>query len=407
MKLPCAVHPCNHALVQELSLYASLSQSRTTVSFRKKEREINDLYSAAQTIARSRCACAELAAYHQERKSLRIGEVPLMVVRHRLQQQQQSAARRGGHRQTLGKLLALYAPHARLPRLPAHWHNDVSHAEALQHEALLAGLLRPLGLRVSLSGAWRRGAPQGRAVDLVVALTREATEEILAAGDAAPRGGAAARQSRQPHIQRDSLTIPARAGRVSPLFSTQTELISQRVAFAPVDEVPSGVLHRYHRALQTLENSGYLTAGAALPNAAAVASRVPHVCSLRLDPQRPDTPPPFHTSNPEVLRRLRLHHARLRFCPWQCFHVRRFFLTGPPAFTSHVTLKGLEQGMELNMNGIMSRVPSGNSAGHGAGGLDPQCVRHLPQSEQEVFALCHMPYIDPINRGIFCEERGL
>lgn len=455
MRILAARHACNHILVQELALHASLTAALTNSPANGVVgRPENSLFEAAEEVAQTPMALEEELTYGPaaSHRRARLGPVALTVVLRRLAMLRQErppfekGSDRRGHDGRLpvmapGRFVALYGPHALLPQLPAYLHDSITYEEASHHLVLLRRLLSPLGFRVSFDAVTRRGCPVGPEARFLVALTREATEEIDAARESeavntvegaqptTPQGarktiGAAGQPAPEASRHADRFAAASQVASPETLRGLKTLPCTHADVVAVADALSIGVVHRHRRALQALHNSGYLPAHPSIPApeqargetaATAVRGRQRRQglkCSARFDPASPATPPLFHIVDPAQLRRMRLHRIVLDLVPANVFLVRRFFHTGPAAFTAYVTLRALERGFELNMNGLFSRTARTTTDPErrvvdSSAVADVQYHRILLQSEMELFALLGMPYVDPIGRGVFCQHNGI
>lgn len=417
MRIPCARHPANHLLAQELAIAASLSHIHSTSSCNSGDAGSFHLYHAAKRLAHLPMSCEEAFSFSPFISPVqRLDPFVLGLLRRRMTDLTTQPPNGGAPRLSVmapSRLLALSGPNSPLPPLPGYVHNPVSYEAACHHQRLLQKLLAPYGFRVSLSGAARRGCPVGRQLSLMLALTQEATADLEGAPGGEDQETAEVlpqRRRRRPstRIHRDALAIPqvqTVAGlRDTPVAAYPTQPCTRQEAAAIEDTVDARVAHRYHRALQGLCGCGYLVAGT-LPRGPAVWCRRQtrgKYFSFRYDTQDPTTAPPRHLLNDDRLRSLELHHVLLDIVPWHSYHVRRLLGTGPAAFTAHLTLKGLQLGLELTRNGLFLCT----SAGDGSV-TDMSCHRVIVQSEKDIFALVGMPYVHPINRGLYCQEHHL
>ncbi|KPA73697.1 hypothetical protein ABB37_09623 [Leptomonas pyrrhocoris] len=222
------------------------------------------------------------------------------------------------------------------------------------------------------------------------------------------------------------------------------QLCSCVTAFAASDVVSPQVAHRTQRAIQQLVQCGYIVAGQLpLLTPAFLCRRQPVAVSVRYDTRCPTQVPPIECTDPHVLARLELHRVNLLFSPCHARATRHLFLTGPPAFTAHVTLQALARGVDLNMNGAFECVASQRSVsphhdspaaattlntagepvltedavkrpGADSPAMEPASPLHrevveqlLLSSEEDVFAVAGMPVVDPLLRGVYCQMHHL
>ncbi|KPI87824.1 hypothetical protein ABL78_3051 [Leptomonas seymouri] len=218
-------------------------------------------------------------------------------------------------------------------------------------------------------------------------------------------------------------------------------------AFSASDAVSPQVAHLTQRAIQCLVQCGYVVAGQIpLLSPACLSCRQPIAVSVRYDTCHPAQVPPIKCADPRVLARLELHRLNLFFCPWQAHAVRNFFLTGPPAFTAHVTLQALSRGVDLNMNGAFECVAVQRSASphhdDSTAALDDadevvepagtaaeaavenrsadrrttkpkprlhqeEVVQVLLCNEESIFEVAGLPVVDPLLRAVYGQLRHL
>lgn len=231
-------------------------------------------------------------------------------------------------------------------------------------------------------------------------------------------------------------------------------------AFASSDVVSPQVAYCTQRAIERLVQRGYIVAGQ-IPqlSPAYLSLRQPLHVSVRYDTRWPTQVPPVKCADPAVLARLQLHRVKLHFCPWHARATRDFFLTGPPAFTAHVTLQALARGFDLNVNGAFECVaahdhhhhtapqsgheddhrpadaassddndddaPAGLTVGTATQAvedarktikesLEAESLLHckdvtqvLLDSEESIFQIAGLPAIDPLLRGAYCQVHHL
>ncbi|CCW64198.1 unnamed protein product [Phytomonas sp. EM1] len=458
MKLPCARHLANHILVQELALLATLSSTDADSSL-SGSLSSDILYEAARRISRSSWAVEEMLSYGPQR--LRVDPIAQVLLLRRIDTMAQEAAkdvnaetRVTGDQRVPTPLrapaydVALYGPHAPLPNLPNYLHDDVSYDEACHHAALLRKLLEPYGFVVQLSGATRRGAPVGRLAEFSLSLTQTAIREIEALQVAGPEAVKDPPIDTKPlsngyeqRVKHDSFAFPSAIlqriagahgdGDDSLLLDPVAKELLRQLPFqwcsrseavSHTDFVPYAVKFRYTRALEGLFRSGYIAAGR-IPKGDQWHEKrqSTKIFTLRYDPHNPMGPPPFHIRDSAVRARMKLHQAKLDFMPWHALHVRRFFRTGPAAFTAYVALRALQRGLELNLNGIFLCCASrdkkldnnrndpnaSDATAHSSSTFSMDRKRLLVQSEKDIFQLVGLPYTDPFARGIFCQKNNI
>lgn len=406
------------------------------------------------------------------------------------------------------RLVALYAPRTLLPPIAHYpYHDDVTYDAAVHHAALLTQLLSPYGFKVAMTGSMRRGCPVAPHAEYLLSLTEEATNAVEAVQelkssdttsveeqtsvsdqsdglvDAAhltspaspPRSSAMSRHRVTGSLHRDAFTIPITTSTVSemnahgadcgrnhlhisaPRSSSLTQLsqndhearqrrsCSRVHAFAASDVVTPQVAYRTQRAMDALTQHGYVVAGRLpLLSPTFLSSRQPLHLSVRYDTRCPSQVPPRECVDPAVLHRLQLHRLALRFCPWHAQPTRLLFLTGPPAFTAHLTLQALARGIDLNLNGAFASVamqrvseseqevtsPAATVVAPAAGDaakvsmqvgeeesrsstestsmVDRENVEQVLISEEaDLFALAGLPVVDPLLRKAYCQVHNI
>ncbi|CCW71307.1 unnamed protein product [Phytomonas sp. Hart1] len=444
MKFPCARHLANHLYVQELALAAALTSTDGDPSLALSGARGGDaLFRAARRVATLSWAVEELLSYGPHR--LRLDPPAQVLLLRRLhamgEGEQRPLAAPAYH-------VALYGPYAPLPSLPNYLHDDVSYDEACHHAALIQRLLEPYGLVVQLNGATRRGAPIGRVAEFSLSLTEAAAREIElqqidtqedeehTSTQMSPRSN-----DGEERVKHNSFILPSEPSpRIAPvggnsgdsplLDHAAQELLRQlpflwcssSEAASSTDVVPSRVKFRYTRAIQELFRSGYVAAGR-MPTEQHwhEKRRCTKIFSVRFDPFHPTEIPPLHVRDPAMRERMKLHQVELDIMPWDAMHVRRFFRTGPAAFTTHVTLSALKRGLELNLNGLFlyysPRESERESNQHDPKDFDTSPTlnsissmnrkRLLIQSERDIFQLVGLPYIDPFTRAIYCQKNDI
>lgn len=226
---------------------------------------------------------------------------------------------------------------------------------------------------------------------------------------------------------------------------------------ASTDAVTPLLAHRYRAALRALQSCGYIVPDKSLmrwvtttsttstsearisrcrardwSRGIAVTARHDARCRCEGVP----LPLPFHLVDAEVLRKVRLHRLVLRFVPHKALAVRCLFHTGPAAFVQHVILRALRVGLEVNRNGVFVCSAAGRVAqpAHvpvNSCGVHHTCHTSAPtlgrpaedfsrraamtewrtrvtvQSEEDIFDLCNMPHVHPMNRAIYCQVNDL
>lgn len=221
--------------------------------------------------------------------------------------------------------------------------------------------------------------------------------------------------------------------------SLRRRYCDRRSAFSSADVVSPQVSYRVRRALESLVRCGYIVSAAQPfpPSQSHLEARKVMYLTARYDPHLPAQVPPRACTDPAVLRRLQLHRLVLRLCPWHAFAARQLLLTGPADFTTHVMLQALDHGIDVNMNGAFmcgeACAASGDggvgnttpaiaataaSEAHG-GSLPP--VHHkgqtrrrcdlveqlILQDEEDLVSLAGLPRIDPMLRGLYCQQNHL
>ncbi|KAI5686253.1 hypothetical protein MNV84_00163 [Leishmania braziliensis] len=213
---------------------------------------------------------------------------------------------------------------------------------------------------------------------------------------------------------------------------------SRRAAFSSTDCVSPQVSYRVRRALEGLVRCGYVVSAAKSfpPSQLQLERRQPIYLTARYDPRLPMQVPPPACTDPAVLSRLQLHQLVLHVCPWSAFAVRQLFLTGPAAFTTHVTLQALTHGVDMNMAGVFLFGETGATSSDGGVSyttpahataaseahddvLPPLHHEEQPrpcgdlveqlilQDEAEVLSLAGLPHVDPMLRGLYCQRNHL
>ncbi|KAG5487392.1 hypothetical protein CUR178_08478 [Leishmania enriettii] len=224
--------------------------------------------------------------------------------------------------------------------------------------------------------------------------------------------------------------------------SIRRRYCSRCEAFSSADSVSPPVWYRIRRALESLIRCGYIVSAAESfpPSKSKLEARRAVCLTARYDPHRPTQVPPPACTDPAILCRLQLHRLVLRFCAWHAFAARQLFLTGPAAFTTHVTLQALERGLDLNTNGVFTLARTDVMC-RDSGGSDTtpdtaapvgkvhdhtfrpeyQAKQMLPQEqgrcdlveqlilpdEEDVVSLAGLPHVDPMLRGLYCQRNHL
>eukprot|EP00796_Vickermania_ingenoplastis_P010743 gene10743-7471_t len=371
-RLPSALHPANHLAVQSLALAAALSGEGTHQQQRCGTGPPPAFLRAAEAAAGCAGAVDEalaLPAYrlcdpmgHAAERLLRSQRLPLPRRPIPAAAPQQGAGPLGQLLSSVGgagyippaRLLALHGPGVLLAPQPLHLRDLVTFEAALRHAAILRHTLRPLGLRVALTGAFRRGCPVGRRAEFLVSFTAERLAAIWGDAAAARRCAPALHPALQPALQ----PAPSRLHLLAAPIHTEDTL--RLVA---------------ERGLDTLVRCGYIAAGRtvkfatrhAKPDGAgctsmefvarlwsdeAFATLAARQCNDGAMPEDQwlDThvlrPPPPQTTDPACLKDVRLHTVALHFTPSAAFFLQDFFRTGPPPFTTAVTMRALARGRE-------------------------------------------------------------
>ncbi|GET85396.1 hypothetical protein, conserved [Leishmania tarentolae] len=210
----------------------------------------------------------------------------------------------------------------------------------------------------------------------------------------------------------------------------------RRTAFSSADAVSPQVSYRWRRALESLVRCSFVVSADKPfpPSPSHLKARKAIGLTARYDPHFPTQVPPRACTDAAVLQRLQLHRLLLRICPWHAFAARQLFLTGPADFTTHVTLRALEHGVNVNMNGAFLLEGAGAASGQSgvgsttpasttrvsiddqAGSLPPvhheaqpqrrrELVEQLILQEEELVALAGLPHVDPMLRGLYCQQQ--
>ncbi|CAD2221190.1 hypothetical protein AGDE_14438 [Angomonas deanei] len=176
MSKPCAKHPANHIIVQELALLASLMYFSSASPLAGPAK--NNLFAAAERLSASDISFAELSTFNTVPARLQLEPFPRSVAmnRHRstvhwfkvLQQRHQM--RTFTPPVNPGRAVALYAPFRIPPHVPKVAHDPIRYEECGAHLEILRRSLEDYGMQVSLSGMTRRGCPVGKVAEYMVPL---------------------------------------------------------------------------------------------------------------------------------------------------------------------------------------------------------------------------------------------
>ncbi|CBZ23025.1 conserved hypothetical protein [Leishmania mexicana MHOM/GT/2001/U1103] len=210
-------------------------------------------------------------------------------------------------------------------------------------------------------------------------------------------------------------------------------------AFSSVDDVSPQVSYRVQRALASLVRCGYIVSAAQPfpPSQSCLEARTAIRLTARYDPHLPTQVPPRACTDPAVLRRLQLHQLVLHLCPWHALAARQLFLTGPADYTTHVTLQALDHGVNVNMNGVFVFGEACAASGDGGVGSTTPVIaataaseahpgslatahhegqpqrrsdlveQLILQDEEDLVSLAGLPRVDPMLRGLYCQQNHL
>lgn len=441
--LPIAVHPANHPLVQELCLVAALLREQRYTQ-RQPTRSIKQcpFLMAAQQLAHSPVSLEEARALpksHPAHATCRMPVCAWDVLSARLSQQEEARwqmlvnspeqkhqdmeadtedASTGQSLNAINlllntlpvtgfippaRLLTLYGPAttALLKPLAYHLRDTITYASAMHHERVLRRILQPLGFRVALTGAFRRGCPESPTAEFILTLTdsalqsvRDVCEEVNQASQWTSISGF----HESPHAQLADLR------RVRPLQHSELR-------------------HLVTKAWDSLRRCGYLASGCAADKESS--DRVEFVARMwsdavwqRLiadgeDEETVASPPPQQITDPVELLSLQLHTVVFHVVPCVHFFLQQFFLTGPPSFVGHVTTQALLHGVSIYDHGVYvdsevsvsgaqaSSSPAASMVeGTDSCSLTGQSSAEI-RAEEDIFEFAAMPAVHPFNRALY------
>lgn len=442
MKLPAALHPANHYVVQTLLLQAALSSDCQCNNWAQRQ-----IYENARRIARATTAYRSGVRRNKSSPSL----APYVKATLKLYDDllgrvhEESCTHRGIAKEDSWtsidplRMLALYGPIGKALTIPRVLHDTVLYEETQDHLHLLRQILGPYGFQVSTCGITRRGAPAAAHAEFILSLTREATQQVEQYEKEMKDSSNGSTRS-PPNDTWSQSDAPDLAHHIAeslsfcPTTSTVTQVKTAVCAasphppdpqahhsfttvpcddgdlFATKDTMTDPILHLHTRALQDLHRCGYCISKMLLSRA-SMTKREPLAIIVRYDARNPTAVPPRRCTDPVVLRRLKLHCLKLHICPWFAHAARCFLLTGPAAFTTEAMLQSTKRGVDISANGLFRRCfpPCSHSTKeanacscthHRHSSRSCEWERILVHGEPELFQLLNIAYVDPLLRAV-------